>query len=624
MKLDIAGHDMPPDAAAEFSRLYASGDEEGAVDVAEAALVAGARFTPPLESVWWLVSEFARRRRFRLARSLMEEARVRGYAGWRAHYLTGILLAVSRQFDEAAKELRRAMKFAPESAGSDIALKLGRVLILAGDGGAALDIYRRHSSLSSSSREVARAATLAIEMNECGPARRWLVQANRRLGQTAQRMGLLAQISYLEGQWSSAATLAGRALEQDPTNSDIARLFALASYRSGDSLQALRAIEQNMNTGGAGWPEGEIVRSRILLENDRYADAIAQLERIEGNSSVEKERLALLVRTYEASGDIERAGQEQAHARESFPDDTEFHRPLSRQGRIERGSDLEVDMILRRGTTAFRSSWTPEELRQRGNVFEALSRLSHSVRTLMLRETMARFGRYELGYLWTIIEPAAHVIVLTIIFAYIRLRHEDAMSLPLFITTGVIPYFLYSKTYGELSNALRQSKPLLKHPRIQPMDIFFARSGLEFMNQSFVFVLFLFVIYLFVEPLSVANPLGVLINMFGLWIFGIGMGLAVGSFVTFAESVQNVMGVVNRFLYLTSGIFFTLDRAPESVAKYLSYNPLLHFVEGVRGNFTPLMGGDRVNIWYGFGCAFAVLAIGLLADRAYRDRVLNR
>lgn len=623
MKLDIAGHDMPQDAAAEFSRLYASGDEEGAVDVAADALAAGARFTPPLESVWWLASELGRRRRFRLAMALMENARSRGYAGWRAHYLTGILLTVSRQFSEAAKELHRARRFAPESAKSDIAFKLARVLIMSGDGAAALDIYRRHPSLSSSSREVARAAALAVEMNECGAARRWLVQANRRLGHTAQRMGLLARINYLEGEWSNAASMASRALEQDPANSDIARLFAMASYRSGDSFQALRTIEQNINTNGS-WPEGELVRGRILLENERYADAISQLEHIGENSPVEKERLALLVKIHEASGDTERARQVQRRARESFPGDAEFYRPLSEQGGVEKEGDIEVDMILRRGSVAFQSSWTPEELQQRGNVFDAMSRLGHSVRTLMLRETLARFGRYELGYLWTVIEPASHVVVLTIIFAYIRLRHEDAMSLPLFITTGVIPYFLYSKTYGELSNALRQSKPLLKHPSVQPMDIFIARSGLEFMNQSFVFVLFLFLIYLFVEPLSVANPLGVLINMFGLWIFGIGMGLAVGSFVAFAESVRNVMGVVNRFLYLTSGVFFTLDRAPESVAKYLSYNPLLHFVEGVRGNFTPLMGGDRVDISYGFGWAFGVLIVGLLADRAYRDRVLNR
>ena len=205
-----------------------------------------------------------------------------------------------------------------------------------------------------------------------------------------------------------------------------------------------------------------------------------------------------------------------------------------------------------------------------------------------------------------------------------RMRDTLGMNVVLFVATGIIPLLFYLKTYGVLTNALKQNKPLLNHAGVQPMDIFLARSVLEFFTQLFVLLLFAVAIFLFVEKYSFGSALSVLANIFGLWIAGIGAGLLVGSLVVFAESLPNIVAGFNRLIYITSGVFFTLDMMPPSVAEYAAYNPLLHFVDGVRGNFNPLMGGSRIDITYGFAWAFSLLALGLIADRALRHRVLDR
>src|SRR5690606_22806147 len=131
-------------------------------------------------------------------------------------------------------------------------------------------------------------------------------------------------------------------------------------------------------------------------------------------------------------------------------------------------------------------------------------------------------------------------------------------------------------------------------------------------------------IYVVIEPYRFGSVFWVVANLFGLWIFGIGVGLTVGSLVIYAEWLPTIMSGFNRIVYISSGVFFTLEMMPPTMATYAAYNPLLHFVDGVRGNFSSLMGGDRIDITYGYMWAVAILAMGLIADRALRHKVLDR
>lgn len=43
-----------------------------------------------------------------------------------------------------------------------------------------------------------------------------------------------------------------------------------------------------------------------------------------------------------------------------------------------------------------------------------------TVEALFLREIRTRFGKFRLGYLWAILEPSAHLLILLGIFGYIK------------------------------------------------------------------------------------------------------------------------------------------------------------------------------------------------------------
>lgn len=62
------------------------------------------------------------------------------------------------------------------------------------------------------------------------------------------------------------------------------------------------------------------------------------------------------------------------------------------------------------------------------------------IKALFMREMKTRFGKYRLGYLWAILEPAAHLMVLVGIFGYVMHRTMPDISFPVFLVNGIIPF----------------------------------------------------------------------------------------------------------------------------------------------------------------------------------------
>ena len=75
-----------------------------------------------------------------------------------------------------------------------------------------------------------------------------------------------------------------------------------------------------------------------------------------------------------------------------------------------------------------------------------------TVEALFLREIRTRFGKFRLGYLWAILEPSAHLLILLGIFGYIMHRTMPDISFPVFLLNGLIPFFIFSSISNRSGN----------------------------------------------------------------------------------------------------------------------------------------------------------------------------
>ena len=60
--------------------------------------------------------------------------------------------------------------------------------------------------------------------------------------------------------------------------------------------------------------------------------------------------------------------------------------------------------------------------------------------SLILREARVRHGRTRFGYVWAIIEPAALIMFLTLLFSQFRATTATSVDFATFFATGVLPW----------------------------------------------------------------------------------------------------------------------------------------------------------------------------------------
>lgn len=266
---------------------------------------------------------------------------------------------------------------------------------------------------------------------------------------------------------------------------------------------------------------------------------------------------------------------------------------------------------------------TVRDAKHRG-LLNALQEQGRVIRALVLREVRTRFGRHKLGYLWALIEPSLHVGVFWVLFYFGGRDSVGSMSVQLFLATGLMSYFTFQQTYNRLNGSIRSNFALLAHRQVKPLDVVIARALLEGATTLCVLVLFIVAAVYFGEDLRLRDPLKAIAALILLWVMGIGLGLLIETLSVVLQSLRLLVNVLTRFLYFTSGIFFTLSMIGRQTQEFLLYNPLLHLVETVRYSFDSTLVVPEVNLVYPLMWALSILFLGLASDRALRDRTLSR
>ncbi|WP_297772737.1 ABC transporter permease [uncultured Roseovarius sp.] len=246
-----------------------------------------------------------------------------------------------------------------------------------------------------------------------------------------------------------------------------------------------------------------------------------------------------------------------------------------------------------------------------------------TVVALMLREMSATYGRSALGYLWAILEPVAGILLLTFIFSLAFRTPSLGTSYPLFFATGVLPFMAYMDVSSKISVALRFSKQLLFYPGVTYLDALIARLILNMLTQIMIAAL-LFPLILTMYDINVIIDMQS-IAMGYLMAFSLGAG--VGTLNCFLLSVfpvwERAWAILNRPLFIVSGVIFLFDTVPLPYRDWMWWNPLVHPIGSVRQGIYATYDADYVSYVFVFSIAAVTLAAGLLLLRRYHRDIVN-
>ncbi|HDX4725960.1 TPA: ABC transporter permease [Escherichia coli] len=246
-----------------------------------------------------------------------------------------------------------------------------------------------------------------------------------------------------------------------------------------------------------------------------------------------------------------------------------------------------------------------------------------AVKALFLREIKTRFGKYRLGYLWALLEPTAHLIILIGIFGYIMHRTMPDISFPVFLLNGLIPYFLFSNIAVRSIGAINSNQGLFNYRPIKPIDTIISRTLLEALIYSGVYIILMSIVGLLGEEFSFLNII-ILAATWGLLIiFSLGIGLiftVLGK--TFPET-EKFLPIMIKPLYFISCVMFPLHSIPKIYWGYLLWNPLVHVVELSRQSVVPGYISEGVSINYLAFFSLVVFFVGLCLYRFKEEAMLT-
>jgi capsular polysaccharide transport system permease protein len=238
---------------------------------------------------------------------------------------------------------------------------------------------------------------------------------------------------------------------------------------------------------------------------------------------------------------------------------------------------------------------------------------------IVLRELRTRMGRHWTGILWTVFEPLAHVLVILLMFGYLRNVASSVMEFPVFLVSGLMPFFLFRNLAQRLTDSIESNRGLFSYRQVKPLDTVIGRGAVECLTWIAVLLLTLAILLWLGFHALPRQPL----QLFGVAALTALLGGALGLLLAVATQgqprVRAIVRMLYMVLYIASGVIFAIDRMPAEFFAWLSWNPMLHLVDLSRNAFEPLH-PVHAGLGWSYPAAFTLVLLALSLALYRRDR----
>jgi len=211
---------------------------------------------------------------------------------------------------------------------------------------------------------------------------------------------------------------------------------------------------------------------------------------------------------------------------------------------------------------------------------------------LCLRESLTRFGRHNIGFLWLFLEPMTFTLGVTLVWRFSKMTHGSSISVASFALTGYSSVLVW-RNPARISKAIEANLSLLYHRNVRVLDIFLSRILLEIAGISASFF-GLMALLVFLEV--IAMPVDIVTMVVGwilLSLFSVALALTVGALSERTELLDRIWHAVAYLLFPFSGAGALADWLPPGLRKFVLMIPFVHGIEMIRHGYY----GPSIRTW---------------------------
>ena len=236
---------------------------------------------------------------------------------------------------------------------------------------------------------------------------------------------------------------------------------------------------------------------------------------------------------------------------------------------------------------------------------------------LILREIQTMFWSRRFGAFWVLAEPIAHILILMVLYTYIRDRMVPGVPLPLWLLAGIVPFFMMRGIIFSLMGSVAANQSLFTYRQVKPFDTYVARASVQVMTNAAVYLVLAFgMVFYLGYPIPINEPLQMIVTLAVMVLFAVALGIFFSLLVHALPDVAPVIRLLFFPLYLLSGVIFPIRWVPQPYYDWLLWNPFLHLVDLSRqyslSTYVPLPG---VTFEYPAKCAVIGLFVAMLVYR---------
>lgn len=224
---------------------------------------------------------------------------------------------------------------------------------------------------------------------------------------------------------------------------------------------------------------------------------------------------------------------------------------------------------------------------------------------LLIRESLTRYGRHNIGFLWLFIEPMMFTVGVTVLWTLSGAGHSSNLPIAAFAVTGYSSVLLWRNMPGRTIGGLGPNMQLMYHRNVRAIDVFLARLTLEVLGatMSFVVLASLFTFLGWMAPPE--DILKVLFGWFMVAWFGTALAIFLGAMSERTEVIEKTWHPASYLLFPLSGAAFLVDALPKNGQDFVLLLPMVHGVEILREGYF----GSAIHAHYDMGYMALVNAV---------------
>lgn len=198
---------------------------------------------------------------------------------------------------------------------------------------------------------------------------------------------------------------------------------------------------------------------------------------------------------------------------------------------------------------------------------------------LVKRDFKKKYKRTYLGMLWSLISPLLTLLIMTVVFKHFF--GADTPHYTIYVFCGNIIYAFFNDATAGGMGALISNADIFSKVNVPKYLFLFSKSVSSLINFGLTFIIF--IIFCVIDGIMFYwGFLALIIPIFCLIIFNIGLGLILSALYVFFRDMQYLWSIFTMLLMYMSAIFYTLDRFPETMQKLFMLNPLYVYIKYFR------------------------------------------